>query len=214
MRYQSIQRNRPGNDWDSAASAIYWGTYPKNPLNRPRQRPSVKHAGNRRGSWHHLEDRHLMGLVVVFLVLLAISTTAFAELDFELPEAHASGSGFVHLSTLAPKPTLINFWRSDCTPCLRELPLLNRYASEHPEIRIITIALQKPFETWSSPVLPKHPIISLHGPNPPQGLLARFGNRTGALPFSVMLDPQREACVRKTGEINLHWLESNQLACK
>ena len=214
MGYQNRHRNLPGDDADLTASAIHWGTPSSCASNQRHQSPSGTKAALLRGAWRRAEDRHLMRLVgvLVFFMLLALSPVAFAQLDFELPQSHASGRGFVRLSSLAPKATVINFWRSDCPPCLRELPLLNRYAAEHPDLRIITIALQKPFETSSSPVLPEHPVMALHGPNAPQGLLARFGNRTGALPFSVMLDPQRQACAQKTGEIDSLWLQKHQ-AC-
>lgn len=46
--------------------------------------------------------------------------SATAPLDFELADAR----GFVRLSSLPPQTTLINFWRADCPPCLREMPLL------------------------------------------------------------------------------------------
>lgn len=146
--------------------------------------------------------------------MLAGPAAASAALDFELASAGSgAASGFLRLSRLPAQATLVNFWRSDCPPCLRELPLLNRFAAEHPEIRVISIALQKPSDTLFSPLSPKPPVISLHGPSQPQGLLARFGNRIGALPFTVLLTPERESCARTTGELSEAWLKQQYSNC-
>jgi len=78
---------------------------------------------------------------------------------------------------------------------------------------VISIALQKPAETRFSPLSPKPPVLSLHGPSQPQGLLARFGNRIGALPFTVGLTPGRESCAQQIGEISAEWLEKSRHHC-
>lgn len=188
-------------------SGIGWGTL---------ARPSARRRLPPPSSQQRAEDRqlhYLLGAVLCYL-LLVFSTPAFAQFDFELPGGEVGAEkGFLRLSTLPPKPTLINFWRSDCPPCLRELPLLNRYAAEHPEIRVVTIALQKPSETSVAPVKPQAPVISLHGPSQPQGLLARYGNRIGALPFTVLLTPERENCAHSTGEVSEDWLKAQHSRC-
>lgn len=43
-----------------------------------------------------------------------------AALDFELSD----GRAFVRLADLPKRVTVVNFWRSDCPPCVREMPLL------------------------------------------------------------------------------------------
>lgn len=211
MRSRFPRQTPPEPDQENG-SGVYWGA---------RVRPQGLMAaqdGARASpaSQQRPEDRHLKHLVAALActVLLVFSTVACAAHDFELPGGENSrGKGFLRLSTLPPKLTIINFWRSDCPPCLRELPLLNRFATEHPEIRVVTIALQKPSETAFSPVSPQTPVIALHGPSQPQGLLARFGNRPGALPFTVVLNPERESCAHKTGEINEDWLEKSRRSC-
>lgn len=150
--------------------------------------------------------------IVALLALLAATPAAASGpgLDFELP----GEAGFIRLSELPPMTTVVSFWRADCPPCLRELALLNRHAAAHPELRVITIALQSPGETLAAPVRPQAPVLSLHGPSRPEGLLARFGNRPGALPYTVALDSSRVACARHSGELDGAWLERARESCR
>jgi hypothetical protein len=83
--------------------------------------------------------------------------------------------------------------------------------------RVITVALQRPSETAAAPAAIQTalqlPLLSLHGPSEPRGLLARFGNRIGALPHTVILDSGRRACAQRTGEINRQWLAASLATC-
>ena len=121
-------------------------------------------------------------------------------LDFELSDSRQ----FVKLSALPAQITVINFWRADCPPCVREIPLLARLADQK-QIRIVTIALQRPAETAMAPstVLEalNPPLIALHAPGEARGLLARFGNPSGALPHTVILNSERRPCAQQTGEL-------------
>lgn len=135
-----------------------------------------------------------------------------SALDFELSDGHR----FVQLSRLPAQTTVINFWRADCPPCLREMPALAALARSG-KVRVITIALQKPVETLSAPSAIQAaltpPMHVLHGPGEPRGLLARFGNRVGALPHTLVLDDQRRPCTQRTGEITSDWLEQAVTNC-
>lgn len=45
--------------------------------------------------------------------------------------------------SLKDKPTVINFWFSNCTPCIEEIPLLNKIKSEFgEEVNFISITFQ------------------------------------------------------------------------
>lgn len=150
---------------------------------------------------------------IVLMCGLSVPTNASViELDFEL----ASDTGFVRLSALEPRVSVINFWRSDCPPCVRELPLLAELAG-HGVIRVVTIALQRQSETLGAADAVQHalraPLIALHAPIDARGLLARFGNRFGALPHTVLLNKKREVCSIKHGEIDRQWLEQAVAAC-
>jgi thiol-disulfide isomerase/thioredoxin len=137
---------------------------------------------------------------------------AAGALDFELSD----GRRFVRLSELPARTTVVNFWRSDCPPCVREMPLIGRFARQG-KARVVAVAVQKPAETLAAPeavleaIAP--PVLALNGPNEPRGLLARFGNPSGALPYTVVLDARRIPCARHAGEIHADWLERAIKAC-
>ena len=158
--------------------------------------------------------RGIRSALSLSLALLAGNPAAATPpaLDFELSD----GRRFVTLSSLPAMPTIVNFWRADCPPCLREMPELAALAHSG-KARVITVALQRPAETAAAPATIlaalQPPVLSLHGPGEARGLLARFGNRVGALPYTVILDNQRRPCARQAGEINRHWLDDRLAAC-
>ena len=101
----------------------------------------------------------------------------------------------VDLAEFKGKPMVVNLWATWCPPCVREMPLLADTARQG-KSQVIAIALQRPYETANAPggVLAalQAPVQLLHGPSEPRGLLARFGNPAGALPYTVVLDAQRQ----------------------
>lgn len=151
-------------------------------------------------------------LLASLLWACCLSLSHSHPLDFEL----AGEQGFVQLSSLPAQATLINFWRSDCPPCVREMPLFAQLAREG-KLRVVAVAVQRPSETMTAPQVVQHalqaPLHSLHAPSDSRGLLARFGNRTGALPHTVLLNSAREVCSMKTGEIDLKWIREAAARC-
>ena len=152
------------------------------------------------------------GLIAAPVFAVDLPSTEKTPLDFELSD----GQRFVRLSELPAQPTVVNFWRADCPPCLREMPALAELARSG-KARVITVALQRPAETAAAPdaILGalQPPVVVLHGPVEARGLLARFGNRSGALPHTVVLDPQRRRCAGRTGEIDRPWLHDRLQEC-
>ncbi len=162
------------------------------------------------------------GCLSIAALLGGISTvhaenSAFSDatLDFEL----AANERFIRLSDLPPQVSVVNFWRSDCPPCVRELPALLRSAEAHAgRARVVAVALQRPAETERAPAPARaalrSPLLLLHGPSEPRGLLARFGNRSGALPYTLVLTPDRRPCARHSGEIGEQWLHQAIARCQ
>ncbi len=155
-----------------------------------------------------------LALLAGLLGCLAVDAreTAKTPLDFELTD----GREFVVLSQLPPRLTMVNFWRADCPPCVREMPLLAA-AARTGALRVVAVALQRPAETLAAPASVSQslspPLLSLHGPAEPRGLLARFGNPHGVLPHTVLLDRQRRPCATHSGEIDAAWLEAALSRC-
>lgn len=134
-------------------------------------------------------------------------------LDFELPQVE--GGSFLRLSELPPRMTLVNFWRADCPPCVAELPLFIEMARRE-GFRLVTVALQTPSETrdfW--PRVPGDPAshLALHGPSEPRGLLRRFGNSSGIIPYTILLHRNGWICAKQSGKAGINWIMDNLSKC-
>jgi thiol-disulfide isomerase/thioredoxin len=157
-----------------------------------------------------------MVAIAVLAIMTAVPAQAAADssaLDFEL--SLIDRGGFLRLSELPPGVTVVNFWRADCPPCVAELPLLVE-AAQRLGFRLVTISLQTPGETRAHwPRIPGDPAshVALLGPSEPRGLLRRFGNASGAIPYSAMLRPDGSLCAKHTGEIGLDWIRENLAKC-
>lgn len=151
--------------------------------------------------------------LAALLLCAALTTPAnAAPLDFEL----AGEESFIRLSSLPPQPTLINFWRSDCPPCVAEMPRLAGLARSG-KLRVITIAVQRRSETAHAPAstlaVLAPPLLNLHAPSDARSLLARFGNPAQALPYTVVLHAGRTPCLRLLGEVSEVWLATAVQQC-
>ena len=49
----------------------------------------------------------------------------------------------VSLSSLRPKPVVVNFWATWCEPCRKEMPLLDQAAAAHPEMAFLAVDLDE-----------------------------------------------------------------------
>lgn len=141
----------------------------------------------------------------------ALPVAAQPALGFELPRL--DGSAFVRLDDYRGRPVLLNFWSSDCPPCVAEMPLLFEQARRHPGLSFLGIAIDQRaaatrFLAQRAPTYPQ--LIALQAPDV---LLRRFGNRRGALPFTVVLDAQHRPCRSRAGEVEATWIDAAVRAC-
>ena len=108
---------------------------------------------------------------------------------------------------------LLNFWSSDCPPCVREMPLLDRWAAAHAGVAVVGIAVDAPDAAQRFAAL--HPVryLQLRVGVDARVLLRRFGNREGVLPYTVLLGPQRQPCASRRGELEAAWLDAALRDC-
>ena len=89
-----------------------------------------------------------LAVVVVVVMALALSRPGSQELatgpsrlpDFETEPL--DGGVPMSATSWVGEPVLVNLWASWCAPCVEELPALERFAREHPDDRVVGIAVR------------------------------------------------------------------------
>ena len=127
---------------------------------------------------------------------------AFWALQLEQPSG-----GTLALSSLKGRPLLVNFWATWCPPCVRELPMVNRFAQAQAArgqhaIQVVGIAVDQAaaVNKW----LARQPLnfpVALAGAGGVQ-LTRSLGNISGGLPYTLLFDAQGKPQQRKIGELS------------
>ncbi len=133
----------------------------------------------------------------------------FATLS--LPDA--SGAPFP-LAQLDGQFVVLNFWATWCPPCIEEMPEL---AELHREISprrgtVIGIGIDSPTNIREFASKHRFPYPLLVGGMGGTELSKRFGNVSGALPFTVLISRKGSVVGRKLGRIRLPELREQVLA--
>lgn len=120
--------------------------------------------------------------------------------DFRLG---SSTGEFVTPADFATKTLLINFWATWCEPCRKEMPMLNELQAEYGKagLQVIGIALD---DVQSVRIFAKKLGISypiLVGTTDVMETNRVYGNVTGMLPFSVLVDKDGIIQWQYAGEI-------------
>jgi len=129
--------------------------------------------------------------------------------DFLLPTL--DGARFVRLAKLKDR-VLVNFWGSDCPPCVAEMPLLEAFALTHPDWTVLLIATEEHRRAQTFLWAHNISLTSLRSGGNVSGLMRAAGNRVGALPFSVAAHASR-ICSRRLGQLTQSSLQTIELDC-
>lgn len=99
---------------------------------------------------------------------------------------------------------IVNFWAPWCVPCRREVPDLVALQTEYrDQVQVLGLALDSAenINSFAEEYAMNYPsfLASSHIPM----YNAVFGNSSGALPFTVIIDSRREISYSHTGQISL-----------
>lgn len=142
-------------------------------------------------------------------LLLALACQANATpLSFDLPRLDAEGQ--LRLDQFHGRVVVLNFWASNCLPCIQELPILNAYTARQPKRAFIGIAIDT--RAAAQAFLRRHPASYPQALAQPS-LLPTFGNQIKGLPYTVIVNSQHRICTRRLGPVDAAWLAKAVAAC-
>ena len=143
-----------------------------------------------------------------------VAGSAAASADDKAPDslwalkAARPQGGELDLASLRGKPLLINFWATWCAPCVREMPLIDRFHREYGPRgwQVLGLAVDRPAPVaeFLARVKVGFPIglAGLDG----MDLLHGLGNAQGGLPFTVVINAAGQLVQRKMGETSFEEL--------
>lgn len=116
--------------------------------------------------------------------------------DFVLPDLEGKPHSIAEWDG---KILLINFWATWCPPCRDEIPdfLEVRDAYKDKGFEIVGVAIDDADSVRDFVDVLEIDYPILHGKGDAQAISQRYGNRSGALPYSVLID--REGHIRFSG---------------
>jgi len=94
---------------------------------------------------------------------------------------------------------IVNFWAMWCAPCVKELPILQEYQKQHPQVKVTLVSLDftEDIETKLKPFLKKKGITSqvvlLDDPDANSWINKIDPNWSGAIPFTIIFNAKNRS---------------------
>jgi thiol-disulfide isomerase/thioredoxin len=121
--------------------------------------------------------------------------------EFWLPDPQGVRHG---ISEWDGKLVLMNFWATWCPPCIHEIPMLiglqERYGERGVQILGIAIDDGDKVKAFAEEVGLNYP--TLHGQLDAIEVMGAYGNETGGLPYTVLIDPSGSIVARHPGVLD------------
>jgi len=127
-------------------------------------------------------------------------------IDFELPDTEGKKR---KLSDWKGKTIVLNFWATWCPPCREEIPLFvdtqDKYKRDGVVIIGVAIDTAGDVKQFVDSYFINYPILINEHEN--TRLMADYGNRVAALPYSVIIDKHGKIVARRSGAYHKSELE-------
>lgn len=127
--------------------------------------------------------------------------------EFTLPDVEGKPRS---ISEWNGKVVLVNFWATWCPPCRKEMPgfieLRDQYHDKGFEIVGVAIDEAGAVSNFVDGMGVSYPVVV--GQNDASDVTRQYGNRLGALPFSVLIDRQGIIRYTRAGELPKGELEA------
>ncbi|WP_167541106.1 TlpA family protein disulfide reductase [Janthinobacterium agaricidamnosum] len=146
-----------------------------------------------------------------FALALCPVHAAEPAMDFRLPAL--DGEKTAGLASIGQRAVLLNFWSSECIPCIQEMPLLNAQSKLLRNVAFVGIAVDQRQKALR--FLQQRPMdyIQLLAPPHAGPLLRSFGNKINGLPYTVILNPAHRICTTRMGQVDAAWIAKALDAC-
>ena len=139
--------------------------------------------------------------ILVIISLLLLGFTSKKKSDIEDKDVWNNDIPIYNFESLEPllytksnKIHIVNFWAMWCVPCIKELPILQEYEKNNPNVEIILVSLDFPedIDTKLKPFLKKKGITSkvvlLDDPDANSWINKVDPNWSGAIPFTIIFN--------------------------
>ena len=119
------------------------------------------------------------------------------------------------LRDFAGKPLLVNLWATWCTPCVAEMPTLDRMAAAHAAqgLQVLTVSQDNQGLKAARPFFTKHDLPHLKAWADPENGLG-FHYATGLLPTTIVYDRQGKEIARVIGAMDWEGSEGKALVAQ
>ncbi len=127
--------------------------------------------------------------------------------EFTLPDVNDKPH---NINQWRGKLIILNFWATWCPPCRKEIPVFIAMQEKYGDkgLQIIGVAIDKKqdvinFQDFN---FINYPVLV--GQEEVMTIMRQYGNRLGALPYSVVIGPQGRILGRKVGDYKRSELEA------
>ena len=158
--------------------------------------------------------------LVLFIVvaLFAIAAGSFVSIQRESPAASGPSPGAEifyaqrlpdatgverAMSEHRGKVVVVNFWATWCVPCVEEIPTFSRVHAQHAgKVAFVGLGIDSPgnIASFNARFKPSYPLV-VAGAGGTE-LARAFGDRAGALPFTIVLGADGRILASRLGRVD------------